>query len=385
MGEHCSWSASARPIDGAGKIGDGFLVEGFKSYVPDHEECQLLHALLDGNPESAQSAACAWLDKSDLRNLNEGHRRLMPLLSYRISSWKMKHQKLAVLSQEYKRYWMSTQRMHYQADIVVESLSNMDTPIVMLKGVALGRTVYPNAALRPFTDIDLLVHPRSFLDAQKRLLALGYTIGGVSPKSTVLLRDGSPEIDLHRTPYHEVLSEELVSPIFTRIVALSQSSRNCYRLGNEDELLHTLAHGLRTNPVSPLRWIVDSALLLRASEQSFDWALFYREAMRLDLVEVASRALVLLNDVCAGVIDPPTLEALERRRTTVTKLWFVVEREWKGPSEVWGHHRRNRTWLETLKGVRDQYRATAAREGIGYLAKRALLRALKIVTGNFRN
>jgi len=47
-------------------------------------------------------------------------------------------------------------------------------PVVILKGAALATTIYPNPALRPLSDIDLLI-PRQHLEpAVQALKSLGY-------------------------------------------------------------------------------------------------------------------------------------------------------------------------------------------------------------------
>ncbi|MCX6348417.1 MAG: nucleotidyltransferase family protein, partial [Candidatus Aureabacteria bacterium] len=45
---------------------------------------------------------------------------------------------------------------------------------VVTKGARLALTVYPDIGLRPFTDIDLVVHPRDWPGLEKVLASLGY-------------------------------------------------------------------------------------------------------------------------------------------------------------------------------------------------------------------
>ena len=47
-------------------------------------------------------------------------------------------------------------------------------PVVLLKGAALGATLYPHRSLRPLSDLDLLVPSDTFHDALQTLYAAGY-------------------------------------------------------------------------------------------------------------------------------------------------------------------------------------------------------------------
>jgi hypothetical protein len=54
-------------------------------------------------------------------------------------------------------------------------------PALLLKGAALARPVYQDAALRPFSDLDLLVHEADIDRVHLTLTGLGYDIGGGRP------------------------------------------------------------------------------------------------------------------------------------------------------------------------------------------------------------
>jgi len=323
-------------------------------YAPRSGDITLLQALL-GRDDAARSAAEEWLNVSEISEVNEGVRRLLPLLHYRMTCWGMEHPKSALVSQEYRRYWLATQRVQYQADRLLEMLAPLKCPVVFLKGAALGRTVYPSRALRPLSDVDFLVPRHEFRAAQDILTASGFSLSDESWHASLLVQAGYPEVDLHKSPYHEAFSEALVAPIFSRTVELSHDCGNAHCLGAEDQLLHTIAHGLRPNVVSPIRWVVDAIHVLRAAGRSFSWDAFLSEAVRLDFEEVAARGLTILDSICPGEVDASTLSSLRERRSTLTGLMFMAEREWRGPPRVWGLVRRNGGWLERLDLISQHY------------------------------
>jgi hypothetical protein len=58
---------------------------------------------------------------------------------------------------------------------VLEALASVGAAPLVLKGAALAHTHYPNAALRPRADTDLLISPRFRSEAEHALARLGYT------------------------------------------------------------------------------------------------------------------------------------------------------------------------------------------------------------------
>ena len=57
---------------------------------------------------------------------------------------------------------------------VLKAFRESGLPAIVLKGAALASTVYENLALRPMTDVDLLVRKEDLLLADERLKLLGY-------------------------------------------------------------------------------------------------------------------------------------------------------------------------------------------------------------------
>ena len=65
----------------------------------------------------------------------------------------------------------ATMLNHYGERILA---SAHDLPVIMVKGAVFARTIYPKAALRPFTDIDLLVDPGAIPRLNTLLLDEGF-------------------------------------------------------------------------------------------------------------------------------------------------------------------------------------------------------------------
>jgi hypothetical protein len=62
--------------------------------------------------------------------------------------------------------------LNYHADLILAAGEHL--PIALVKGRTFARTIYPDAGLRPFTDIDLLVRPDALPQLEPMLLAQGF-------------------------------------------------------------------------------------------------------------------------------------------------------------------------------------------------------------------
>ncbi len=68
-------------------------------------------------------------------------------------------------------------RMEKQLREITTAFKAEGVRILVLKGPAYGRTVYPDPALRPGSDLDLLVLPEEFLKSREIMEGIGYRCG----------------------------------------------------------------------------------------------------------------------------------------------------------------------------------------------------------------
>ncbi len=341
-------------------------------YLPNASERLLLQALLDED-ETAVIAAKAWLDTVNLDAINHGIQRMVPLLYFRMRGWGLKHPSRPKVKTIYQYYWLADKRLRHQTEEVINILSELTTPLVILKGLALGSTVYPETACRPMSDIDLLVKPSCYKDAIGRLRLSGFISRAPAFHATTLLKSEFPEIDIHRSPYHRSFSAHFVAPLFDRIVSIGQHS---FTLGAEDQLLHTIAHGTKSNVVSPLRWVVDAVLILRHASGSFRWELFVAEAVRLNLIDATVLALQTLHAVDRLVVDSRALTALENLRANVRQSDLLIFQDKQinqgsGPLNVWRITKGNSDVLGRINILLKYYVRNWAELGTGHVFRKS--------------
>jgi hypothetical protein len=160
---------------------------------------------------------------------------------------------------------------------LLDAFSERRLPVLLLKGAYLGRFVYKDPALRPMSDVDILVRDEDFLLAGQQLVALGYNFVE-EPDSryhrflkmpVAYFKPGDPFdiIDLHcavRSMDYYLFS---CSSLWSQATEEDIQGRRAFYLTPEMNFIHLAVHNL--NHVGLLRDWVDLVLLLRQPE--LDW------------------------------------------------------------------------------------------------------------------
>ena len=95
-------------------------------------------------------------------------------------------------------YQTLTQNLKYKQTLAQLAPIFFDRPAIILKGLALS-SIYKNPAMRPMSDIDLLVHPTDLQEIKHRLYDLDFQPAPTYPD--ILVRENQ-QIDLHIHPFN---------------------------------------------------------------------------------------------------------------------------------------------------------------------------------------
>jgi hypothetical protein len=164
---------------------------------------------------------------------------------------------------------------------VSEALGRERVSAVIFKGAALGFTIYPDPALRPHEDIDLLVDEPAVETAARGLRRLGY-IEGSEPAGRVsthqrhfLRQEGSIRhaCDLHwRIANPHVFAHSLsTDTLLGEAVALPQAGPTGWTLSPEHALLVAAMHRVAHHDGADLLWLYDIYLMSgKLDEPLFD-------------------------------------------------------------------------------------------------------------------
>jgi Uncharacterised nucleotidyltransferase len=136
----------------------------------------------------------------------------------------------------------------------VSALQAAGIDVLLFKGWAIAR-LYPESALRPYGDIDLVVAPGHYASAAAVLQGV---------------RFADCDVDLH--PSLGSMSDHAWESLYARAHIISLRGVNVRILAPEDHLVLLCRHFLRHNAWRPL-WLCDIAAALEARQADFDWGL----------------------------------------------------------------------------------------------------------------
>ncbi len=212
-------------------------------------------------------------------------------------------------------------------------------PAIPYKGPTLAQRLYGHLSLRPFCDLDLLVHPSAALTAMRVLESAGYRselrftaaqqaayLG--SGCELVLRNDEGPAIvELHwrvvpGTWAVEFVFEDLLRRAETTLVA----GTPVLSLAPADLLLVLCVHGCK-HLWEKLGMVCDVAQLVRAG--GLNWEAVLRQAHELGTRRILLLGLTLAHDLLQAPV-PPEILGTARRDRWVPSLAAEVERGLRG-------------------------------------------------------
>jgi hypothetical protein len=312
---------------------------------PTSEQKLLLQAALAGDG-AGMAAIDAWHSRTDFGGaIDSGSFRLLPLAHANLEALGCEHPAMQMLGGVRRRAWVETQLRDRFATEVLREFAAGGIPTIVAKGLALAHGFYPDPALRPMSDVDLLVPPSRADAAISALQALGFELlagceaGPILSHAVHLIRDGREQIDLHIALFSDIGPAEAQDRVWDAAVPVKIRGVEALRPGDSDMLLHVMVHGVRANPVPPLRWVTDAAMIMR-NGGPLDWDRIVDGAIALKVSVRLRMALdFLIDEMDFQVPAAP----IERLRTVRPALFERMENAailslWKRPGWAarWG-------------------------------------------------
>ncbi|MBM4457735.1 MAG: nucleotidyltransferase family protein [Chloroflexi bacterium] len=213
---------------------------------------------------------------------------------------------------------LQVMRQRFEATRLLDLLHAAGVPVMPLKGLALRESIYPDPALRPSGDIDLLVRAEHVRQAESALQALGYLADETYRPRAWYRPETSHHLVPYRLPGREVQVEihwdlapsEVhlpvdVEAIWARAVAGQLAGRPTWKLAPEDLLLHLALHAsLFSRFLTRLHHLVDVAETTRHYAQQLDWGRLAERARQWD----AQRYLYLILRVANELLGLPDVD-----------------------------------------------------------------------------
>lgn len=233
---------------------------------------------------------------TDLLTLLIPH-KMLPLLYWKIGRLPKELRPPAPVMNKMREAFM-TGRVHAlqaerQLQVLLDAFSKAGVRVLVLKGPALARTVYPDPAIRTSQDIDLLVRPREFTKAREIISKNWYQCDSkifevledcYCEEHFIPLRDSrnSRIIELH-WDIHRFFGYghyKRIEGLFFRAVTVKTAALCFETLHPIDALINAALHLIMTHSQSMrLIWIYDIALLAQNLCVPNDWEILQKRSL----------------------------------------------------------------------------------------------------------
>jgi len=208
---------------------------------------------------------------------------------------------------------------------VLTALRAVGAPVIVLKGLAVAH-LYPAPALRPRSDLDLLIDPADWPAAEQALEAMGYhLLEAAHVRRPRLSPVQSPEdrqyyraadgllIEIHADVLSTGLRRADDALVWRRAeLATVHGPRGGITipvLSPGDTFLHLATH-LQRHAYTRLLWFYDLWLLLRAEGERIAWDEVARQAQRAGVATAAYHAMRYTEALLGSAAPPRARDAL---------------------------------------------------------------------------
>lgn len=181
---------------------------------------------------------------------------------------------------------------------LLQAFNNAHIPLLLMKGPALAYTVYPEAHLRSYHDIDALIHPEDMTKAHELLTSMGYsfyeeyranTLDKARTGYNFLLKrpDSWLEVlvELHTAPHPSEIGTQFdVAALWSHAQAIVIQGEHALTFAPVDHLLYLCWH-YRFHSFTRLLWLYDLVMVIRhgIATNTLDWNELIRQARQLQL------------------------------------------------------------------------------------------------------
>jgi hypothetical protein len=204
---------------------------------------------------------------------------------------------------------------------VLQTFRKKGIDAIALKGIILADTVYRDRALRPMSDIDLLVKREKLEDAEASLIEMGYTLGAHSmAKELRLERDYhllytkgaglNIEVHWHITRPTAPLRIS-IDDLWARAEPVLLAGAQTLSLSLEDLLLHLCQHMHKHDLIGGIRPLCDIAHVVEHYGNAVDWMELRTRSSQWGISPYVYLALCLAKELLDARVPSAFLKGFE--------------------------------------------------------------------------
>ena len=288
----------------------------------------LVHCLrTDGDhDESTRLSTLVTADSAALFDLAR-RQSVAPLLYHRLRARGLGAAAPAILLEGLRKSLLASAArnmcLYAQFRQIAAALHAEQIPLIVLKGMFLADVVYPNIAVRPMADIDILVARQDVERAAGVLIGIGYdydSTRGVdfpareSKHLPMMVRDeAEAAVEIHRGICDSGESYFIdTAELFERSLPTTVSGLQVLRLSPEDLLLHLCTHMAYQNEFRMgLRPVCDVAATVDHYAAELNWTAVSERAVRWGIVRGTYASLLIAQRLFGAHVPSDVLVALK--------------------------------------------------------------------------
>jgi hypothetical protein len=256
-----------------------------------------------------ERAAAAWSrfcdSVPDIEALNVGCYHLFPLIAANLGKPRNEMPHGGRLAGTLRYSWAKNQQLMDRIVPRLRSLQSAGLGFLMLKGAALVSVYREKGGTRPMADVDILIRPHDLPQVMAILaahdchppkaLTTEYLSELIRFRHELTFQTSEGEsLDVHWYLVSDSWDLEAEDAFWEDSVPCALPNLSARTLHPSDQLLHTCLHGTQWNEVSPVRWLADATMLIRAG---VDWERLEAQGRRLRQLGPVRDTLLFLNDM----------------------------------------------------------------------------------------
>jgi hypothetical protein len=305
------------------------------SFWPSQTQELVLQVVLLPRESDARSAWEALRRALDIDDLEEGSYALLPLLYRRLRQLAISDALLARLRGVHQKTWVANQVSLSVMARAIQALESTHIKTMIVNDASMAIRVYPEAGVRPLTDIEVVIRATDSARAARALEDAGWhpqtrTAPEIAIASNSGLRFEAPDrsgtvvLRIHPVPGAAVAglvnAETATRRLWESAMGADVEGIATLAPAATDELLYICTNGVRGRSWRTIQWVADATLVIRAGDA--DWKRLVSTARHQRLVLPLRDALTYL----ARLTDPPIPVTWQRElaRAPVTRRESVA-------------------------------------------------------------
>ncbi|MCX5721261.1 MAG: nucleotidyltransferase family protein [Nitrospirae bacterium] len=227
-------------------------------------------------------------------------------------------------------------RLSHELLYLLDRFNEAGIPVMPLKGLYLADLLYKDSALRPTSDLDLLVKVQDFEASQQILEEAGCTKLADEEQGaeyhvsyvTTNERAGHVLIELHRALGESHVAGLDIEAVWRSATPIIWEGRTIWTMAIPDLFLYTCLHAVKDGLAS-IRSLLDITLLLERYGQNLPWQELTQRVKQARIETPVSLSLLLSRELLEASLPSEFLAAIRPSRNLSRLLGQALFR-WRG-------------------------------------------------------